>query len=102
VYYNRIKWDKIVKQNCGILVSWGISDSLLFMAFLIGDWKFLLGSFVAVWKLLISMKFCILELYCRMGKITEGFPLSVHVIIASLFWSLHLMFLIVFASGCVK
>ena len=72
------------------------------MTFLIWDWKFFVGSFVAVWKLLSCMKSCILESYCRVGNITKGFLLSVPVIIDSLFWILDLMFLIVFASGCVK
>ena len=93
----------MLRGSCLLISIWfheGLVFLLSFISFLIWDWKFLVGSFVAVWELLACMKSCILESYCLMGKITKEFPLSVCVIMASLFLSLVFMVLIVLASGC--
>jgi len=45
------------------LQSFGIRVVLSFIVFLIWVWNVLVGSVVAVWKLLLSMKFCILVTY---------------------------------------
>jgi len=45
------------------LQSFGIRVVLSFIVFLIWVWNVLVGSVVAVWKLLLSMKFCTLVTY---------------------------------------
>ena len=57
---------------------------LSFIVCLIWFWNVLVGSVVAVWKLLLCMKFCILVSYCCVGRMTMEFPLSARVIMALL------------------
>ena len=56
---------------------------LRFMVFLIWFSWFFVGSEVEVWKLLLSMKFCIFVLYCCVGKMTRELPLSAEAMVAS-------------------
>ena len=83
------------------LVSFGIRVLLSLIVCLIWVWNVLVGSAVAVRKLLLSMKFCILVSYWRVGSMTMEFPLSAHVIIALFSFSLVWIDPITFVSGCV-
>ena len=83
------------------LVSFGIRVLLSLIVCLTWTWNVLVGSAVAVRKLLLSMKFCILVSYWRVGSMTMEFPLSARVIIALLSYSLVWTELITFVSGCV-
>ena len=84
------------------LESCGIRVSLLFMLFLIWVWKCLVGSLVVCWNMLTFMKSWILASHCLTGKITREFPLSACAIMASLWWSLACMDLMVLVSDCVS
>ena len=80
--------------------SFEIRVVLSFIVFLIWVCNILVGSVVAVWKLL-STKLYILVSYWCVGSITIELPLSAHVIISLLSFSLSWIDLIRWASGCV-
>ena len=83
------------------LVSFGIRVLLSLIVCPTWTWNVLVGSAVAVRNLLLSMKFCVLVSYWRVGSMTMEFPLSARVIIALLSYSLVWTELITFVSGCV-
>ena len=70
------------------LQSFGIRVVLSFIMFMIWVWNVLVGSVVAVWKLLLGIKFCILVSYCCVLSMTMELPLSASVIVALLSFSL--------------
>jgi hypothetical protein len=84
------------------LLSLGISVLLCFILFLISVCYVLVGSLVVVMKLLPCRKFCILDSYCCVGRITMEFPLSTVGIMALLSFSLDLIDFIVLVLGCVQ
>ena len=59
-----------------------------------------MGSVDMVWNWFACRKLCTLDSYSWVGRITRELPLSAHVIIALLFFSLDCMVLIVLASEC--
>jgi hypothetical protein len=82
------------------LHSLGIRDVLCFIVCLIWLRNILVGPVVAVWKLLLCMKICILFSYFCVGNMTMELHLSVRVIKA-LSLSFVCIDLMSLASGCV-
>jgi hypothetical protein len=79
----------------------GMSLGLWFIVLLIWFWNVLVGFVVDVWNLFLSMKFCILDSYCCMGRMTMELPLSADAIMALLAFSLIRIDFRLLISGCV-
>ena len=82
------------------LVSWYISVLLVCIVFWTDASYIFVGSVGVIWKLFDSIKLCILESYCWVGRMTRVLPLSALVTVALLLWSLEHMLLMVLASCC--